>query len=105
VQTSTHAVAQFFRPEFFNRLDAVVPFHALDVDHMRAIAEKELRDLAKREGLAAYQLPLSWNDAVLDLLATSGFDTQFGARKLQRAVAARVVQVLAGWRLANPNAR
>ncbi len=102
---SAHAVTQFFRPEFFNRLDAVVPFHALTVENMRVIAEKELRDLAKREGLAAYQLTLSWNDAVLDLLATSGFDARFGARKLQRALAEQVVQVLANWRLAQPHVR
>jgi ATP-dependent Clp protease ATP-binding subunit ClpC len=99
------AITQHFRPEFFNRLDAVVPFHALDASTMRKVAEKELRDLVSRDGLREYGLSLAWQEAVVDLLAARGFDPRFGARPMQRAVEQHVVQALAHWRLQNPRAR
>jgi ATP-dependent Clp protease ATP-binding subunit ClpC len=85
----------FFRPEFFNRIDAVVRFHPLSPEAMRQIAEKELHDLANREGLARAGLRLRWTDALVDWLIARGFDRRYGARPLQRAIETLVVAPLA----------
>ncbi len=103
--TPNAAVSQFFRPEFFNRLDAVVPFAAFDHAAVRQIATKELQDLQQREGLQAFGIRLRWDASVIDLLAQTGFDARYGARPLQRAVERHIVQAIASWRLANPGLR
>ncbi|MDB5322103.1 MAG: ATP-dependent Clp protease ATP-binding subunit [Phycisphaerales bacterium] len=98
--SKTHAPAYesetmgFFRPEFFNRIDAVVAFDPLTPETIRAIAEKELRDLAQREGLTRAGLRLRWTPALLDLLSHEGFDPRYGARPLQRAIEMLVVTPL-----------
>ena len=91
------AVSQFFRPEFFNRLDAVVTFQPLGPSTIREITAKELGALAHREGLAKHELRLAWSDAVVELLAREGFAPRYGARPLQRVVEQRVVAPLARW--------
>lgn len=100
-----HAVRAYFRPEFYNRLDAVISYGALDATSMRAIARKELADLGQREGLTERNLTLSWDEDVVEFLASVGFDPQYGARPLQRAVDAHIIRALAAWRLAHPQAR
>ncbi|MBE2284155.1 MAG: ATP-dependent Clp protease ATP-binding subunit [Prosthecobacter sp.] len=95
------AVKKFFRPEFFNRLDAVVTFDSLAQTHVRDIALKELHDLNQREGLAASGLTLSWSEELLATLVRDGYDHRFGARPLQRALERLVVTPLAKWRLEN----
>ena len=92
----------FFRPEFFNRIDAVVTFDPLAPQHVRAIAAKELADLAKREGLAKSDLKLTWSDRLLDHVAAAGFDARYGARPLQRAVEMRIVTPLAKYLVQTP---
>ena len=96
------AVGEFFRPEFVNRLDAVIPFRALGSDTVRTIAEKELRELSRREGLAKAGVTLAWTPAVVDHLAKAGFDRRYGARPLQRAIELSVVAPLARFLVANP---
>lgn len=93
----TAEVRRAFRPEFFNRLDAVVPFAPLDRDTIRNITEKELNDLRRREGLERYGREIVWTDRLLDHLARDGFDSKLGARPLQRAVETLVVAPLARW--------
>ena len=93
----TTEVRRAFRPEFFNRLDAVVPFAPLDRAAIRSITEKELNDLRKREGLERYGREIFWTDRLLDHLARDGFDAKLGARPLQRAVETLVVAPLARW--------
>ncbi len=82
---------KFFRPEFYNRLDGVVTFRPLDEASIRAITEKELRDIASREGLTKAGLRLEWTDDVVAFLASRGFDRRYGARPLQRALERLVV--------------
>ena len=94
-------VRRAFRPEFFNRLDAVVPFAPLDRAAIRSITEKELKDLGKREGLERYGRKLIWTERLLDHLARDGFDAKLGARPLQRAVETLVVAPLARWLVEN----
>jgi ATP-dependent Clp protease ATP-binding subunit ClpC len=101
----TSAVESFFRPEFFNRIDAVVTFDPLGASTVRAIATKELTELSKREGLARANLRLTWTDAVVTLLAQAGFDPRYGARPLQRAMETLVVTPLARFLIDHPALR
>jgi ATP-dependent Clp protease ATP-binding subunit ClpC len=87
--------AGFFRPEFFNRIDAVVTFDPLSPAVIRSITQKELTEIARREGLQKNNLRLTWSETVIDLLAREGFDQRYGARPLQRAVETLVVTPLA----------
>ena len=89
------AAREFFRPEFFNRLDAVVRFDALPATAIEAITEKELREIASREGLKKLNLRLSWSREVVAHLTRTGFDSRYGARPLQRAIESQVVTPLA----------
>ena len=73
-------VKTYFRPEFINRIDEVVVFHALDEKHIRSIARIQLGYLEKR--LAAMDMRLEVDDAVLGELASAGFDPVYGARPL-----------------------
>jgi ATP-dependent Clp protease ATP-binding subunit ClpC len=92
----------FFRPEFFNRLDGVVSFHALGADTIRAITRKELAAIASREGLARAGIAVRWTDRLVEHLADVGFDARYGARPLQRTVEREVVAPLAKWLLNRP---
>lgn len=98
-------VARQFRPEFFNRLDAVVTFRPLAAADVAAIARKELADLAAREGFAAAGLRLEWPEELVAAVAAAGYDPRYGARPLQRALDQMVSTPLARWRLARPTLR
>ncbi|MBK7407250.1 MAG: ATP-dependent Clp protease ATP-binding subunit [Saprospirales bacterium] len=98
----TSAVEKYFRPEFINRLDQMVLFNSLDKEHIEKIAEKELKELALREGIAKYQIRLQYSPKLLDHLVQVGFDERYGARPLQRALEQNIVYPLAGWLVRNP---
>ncbi len=82
-----------FRPEFVNRIDEIVVFHALDERHIRDIARIQLRYLEQR--LARLEMKLEVNDAALSELAKAGFDPVYGARPLKRAIQQYVENPLA----------
>lgn len=86
-------VKTYFRPEFINRIDEVVVFHALGAAHIRSIAKIQLQYLAKR--LAAMGMGFEISDAALDALAEVGFDPLFGARPLKRAIQSQLENPLA----------
>jgi ATP-dependent Clp protease ATP-binding subunit ClpC len=92
----------FFRPEFFNRLDAVVTFHPLGPETIRAITRKELAAIAAREGLQRAGLSIRWSERLVEHLAKVGFDARYGARPLQRTIEREVVAPLAKWLLERP---
>jgi ATP-dependent Clp protease ATP-binding subunit ClpC len=92
----------FFRPEFFNRLDAVVTFQPLAPETIRAITRKELADVAQREGIARLNLKLTWSEALIEHLAREGFDARYGARPLQRTIETLIVTPLARYLLEHP---
>jgi ATP-dependent Clp protease ATP-binding subunit ClpB len=73
-----------FRPEFINRIDELVVFHALDDKHIGAIAKIQLHTLEQR--LAKMDIGLEITDAALYKLAETGFDPVYGARPLKRAI-------------------
>jgi len=92
---AAHEIRQFFRPEFFNRIDRLVHFAPLGQDAIAAIARKELQALDRREGLLRRGLSLRIAPAVVDFVARAGFSPRYGARPLQRAVEQHVVAALA----------
>ena len=77
-----------FRPEFLNRIDETVVFHALDARHIASIAVIQLQVLKDR--LARMELALEVSDAAVAELAKVGFDPVFGARPLKRAIQQRI---------------
>ncbi|WP_310613238.1 ATP-dependent chaperone ClpB [Limnohabitans sp.] len=77
-----------FRPEFLNRIDETVVFHALDAEHIASIAGIQLKILGAR--LTKMDLTLDVSPAALAELAKVGFDPVFGARPLKRAIQQRI---------------
>lgn len=77
-----------FRPEFLNRIDETVVFHALDAKHIESIAGIQLKALQAR--LQKMDLRLEVSPAALGELAKVGFDPVFGARPLKRAIQQRI---------------
>ena len=77
-------VKQHFRPEFLNRIDETVVFHALDAKHIEAIAGLQLQILEAR--LEKMEMKLEVSAQALAQLAKAGFDPVFGARPLKRAI-------------------
>ena len=86
-------VKTYFRPEFINRIDEVVVFHALDEKNIASIARIQLGYLEKR--LAKLDMHLDASDAALVELARAGFDPVFGARPLKRAIQEHIENPLA----------
>ncbi|MBQ7625658.1 MAG: ATP-dependent chaperone ClpB [Rhodocyclaceae bacterium] len=86
-------VKGFFRPEFINRIDEVIVFHALREEHIQGIARIQLQYLQAR--LARLELRLEVAPDVLALIARAGFDPVFGARPLKRAMQDKLENALA----------
>ena len=86
-------VKSYFRPEFINRIDEVVVFHALGDTHIQSIAKIQLEYLSKR--LAAMNMGLEVTDAALAEIALAGFDPVYGARPLKRAIQSQIENALA----------
>ncbi|HID33530.1 MAG TPA: ATP-dependent chaperone ClpB [Anaerolineae bacterium] len=87
------ALHAHFRPEFLNRVDDVIIFHALRKEHLREIIEIQLRRL--RELLFDRRITIEITDAAKDLLIEEGYDPAFGARPLKRVIQRRVQDELA----------
>ena len=77
-------VRTHFRPEFINRIDEIVVFHALDEKNIGAIAKIQLKILEQR--LARMEIGLELSDAALQKIAEAGYDPVYGARPLKRAI-------------------
>ncbi|MGQ5523986.1 ATP-dependent chaperone ClpB [Chitinimonas sp. PSY-7] len=86
-------VKTHFRPEFLNRIDEVVVFHALGERQISGIARIQLQRLAQR--VAAMDMALSVSDAALQHIAEAGFDPVYGARPLKRAIQSEIENPLA----------
>ncbi|WP_407411953.1 ATP-dependent chaperone ClpB [Acinetobacter sp.] len=87
------AVSEHFRPEFINRIDELVIFHALKKAQIRGIADIQLQRLRSR--LVERDLQLTLDDAAFDQLIDAGFDPIYGARPLKRAIQQQVENGLA----------
>ena len=88
------AAEAFFRPEFVNRLDALVPFAALTPPVIRTIARSLLGEALAREGFTRRRVTVTWGDDVLDHLVAVGFDAKLGARLMRRAIETQVLAPL-----------
>ncbi len=86
-------VKSYFRPEFINRIDEVVVFHALGEAHIANIARIQLHYLEQR--VLQMDMTLEVSDAALVLLASAGFDPSYGARPLKRAIQQQIENPLA----------
>ncbi|HEV3115953.1 MAG TPA: type VI secretion system ATPase TssH, partial [Gemmataceae bacterium] len=73
-----------FRPEFLNRVDEIIIFHALTEEHLKKIVEIQLGHLRAR--LAERHITLELTDAARASLVRTGYDPQYGARPLKRAI-------------------
>jgi ATP-dependent Clp protease ATP-binding subunit ClpB len=87
------ALRAHFRPEFLNRLDEIIIFHALTREQMRAIIDIQLRGLMKR--LEDRKIRVELTDGAKDLLIAEGYDPAYGARPLKRILQRRVLDTLA----------
>lgn len=86
------ALQKTFAPEFLNRIDDIIHFSQLGKEEIRKIVNIELKDVLGRLGALGYEVSLT--DAALDLLCEKGYDRQYGARPLKRAVQQYVEDVL-----------
>jgi ATP-dependent Clp protease ATP-binding subunit ClpB len=75
---------RYFRPEFLNRVDEIIVFHALSEEHLKEIVEIQLHRLRQR--LAERHINLRLTDAARTHLVRVGFDPNYGARPLKRAI-------------------
>ena len=78
------ALKNAFRPEFINRVDDIIIFRSLEKEDMRHICQKMLGDVTKR--LAERNIIFSYDDAACNLLIEKGYNKEYGARPLRRAV-------------------
>ncbi len=78
------ALSKQFSPEFLNRLDEIITFDQLDLEAIKKIIDVELKGLYKRIEQIGYKINLT--DEAKEFVATKGYDVQFGARPLKRAI-------------------
>ncbi|MFT4550779.1 MAG: ATP-dependent Clp protease ATP-binding subunit ClpC [Verrucomicrobiales bacterium] len=101
-RTDPAVAKQFFRPEFFNRLDRMVTFEPLRYETVIDITRKELADLARREGISSRGIELEWDKELIKHLAATGFDPKYGARPLQRKIEEIIVVPLSRFMAEHP---
>jgi ATP-dependent Clp protease ATP-binding subunit ClpB len=89
----TEALRQHFKPEFLNRVDEIIFFHALGRPEIRHIVDIQLAALSRR--LEERKIQVSLSDKARDLLIEEGYDPVYGARPLKRTIQRRVLDPLA----------
>jgi ATP-dependent Clp protease ATP-binding subunit ClpC len=82
----------FFSPEFLNRIDDTIVFKSLTEDNIKSIAEIELKKLINR--LADMNYKISYDETLLNYLSKIGFDSQYGARPLKRAIQDKIEDLI-----------
>jgi ATP-dependent Clp protease ATP-binding subunit ClpC len=86
-----NAVKETFRPEFFNRIDRVIPFAPLDQSAIRSIALREIEIASGRDGLGGRRIGLKLSQRAIDWIVANGYDPRYGARPLKRALEQKVL--------------
>ncbi|MEZ4231789.1 MAG: AAA family ATPase [Polyangiaceae bacterium] len=99
------AARDFFRPEFFNRIDQVVSFRHLDEADLLRVVQLELSHVEMRTGLRNRGIRLDVDGEAMRLLSRLGYDPKYGARPLKRVVEELVVTPLAAHLARHPSAR
>lgn len=87
-------VRRIFKPEFLNRIDEIIVFHALNKEQMKEIADIQFRDLIRR-CRDQLQITLKVRDRVKTLIVEKAYDVKYGARPLKRAIQTRVEDPMA----------
>ncbi len=82
----TTAVQKHFRPELYNRIDKIIPFHPIGKEVVQFVVQREIELLKKREGIKYRRMDLSIQEEVIEHLAIVGYDPKYGARQLQRTI-------------------
>ena len=100
-ELSINAIKKYFRPEFFNRIDFVLPFAPLNKHHIIQITRREIEQICKRDRIKESGIVLEFSDALVAFIADSGFSPIYGARPIQRAIEKHVVKVIAECLLSN----
>jgi ATP-dependent Clp protease ATP-binding subunit ClpC len=83
---------RIFRPEFLNRIDGMMVFHALNQEQIKAIVDLEIEKVQER--LSEHELSLRLTDKAREYLAEEGYDPSLGARPLRRVIQAEVEDAL-----------
>jgi len=89
----TEALRQHFRPEFLNRVDEIIFFHALGLEHMKQIIDIQVHNLLKR--LEDRKIHVELTDAAKAFIVSEGYDPMYGARPLKRTIQRSVLDPLA----------
>jgi ATP-dependent Clp protease ATP-binding subunit ClpB len=87
------ALRQHFRPEFLNRVDEIIFFHSLGLEHMKRIIDIQVHSLLKR--LEDRKIHVDLTDAAKNFIVSEGYDPMYGARPLKRTIQRRVLDALA----------
>ncbi|MEJ2423113.1 MAG: AAA family ATPase [Candidatus Thiodiazotropha sp.] len=99
-EVSLGDIKNYFRPEFFNRIDQVLIFNGLDQKAIEQIAVRELQHLASRPGILQRGISLRFTNALVQHVCAAGFSMEYGARPLQRAIERIVIPPLTEFLLA-----
>jgi ATP-dependent Clp protease ATP-binding subunit ClpB len=78
------ALKEAFRPEFLNRIDEIITFHSLELEHIKKIAAIQIERLNER--LKSRNIAMELSDRAMEYLAEKGYDPAFGARPLKRVI-------------------
>ncbi len=95
--TAIRAAENFFRPEFFNRLDRVIPFDRLSRDDMTIIARHLMADVLHRDGLVRRQCVLNATPQAIEWVIDQGYNPVLGARALKRAIEKELTRPIAAF--------
>ena len=85
-ETHLRAVREFFRPEFFNRIDDVLSFHRLSSETMQSIALMQFKDVLRRDGLQRRSILIDVDPNAIRQTAQRGYNPDMGARALKRQI-------------------
>lgn len=94
-QVYVQAAEKFFKPEFFNRLDRVVPFAKLRREDVREIARGLIQSVFARDGLVRRRCILEVDERAMERIIDEGYHPQLGARALKRMIEKRLTQAVA----------
>jgi hypothetical protein len=94
-QAYIQAAEKFFKPEFFNRLDRIVPFESLTRPDVRRIAKGLIQSIFAREGLVRRKCVLQVDERAMSRIIEAGYDPQLGARALKRMLERELTQPVA----------
>ena len=85
----------FFKPEFLNRFQNIVPFHPLRPEHVERIVRKEIALVLGRRGISARNIAIDLTDSIVEQVSVLGYDARYGARALKREIERQVVMPIA----------